>query len=213
MAGLLGGLDPAGSFPAIEHRQAEIHEDHVGLLADREFYATGTVARDHYGVALTLEAALKHVDVVLIVFDIQNLHARTPFTLACWPRSIESGSMRPNSRSSSFSSEALFRMTRSTLPLSRRWSSTLRSLAVRTSTGMSRHSACRRISIRNSKPSISGISRSSTMTSGDEVVRCWSARRPLLAPATSHCSCSSTRRTLSRMISSSSTNSTRRPAE
>src|SRR3989440_6918732 len=143
---------------------------------------------------------------ILIVTGVQTC----ALPISCWPRSIERGSIRPSSRSSSSRSEAFFRITCSTYPFSRFWSSTLRSLAVKTSTGMSRQSGRWRISTRNSNPSISGITRSSTITSGDDSASCSSAKRPLLAPATCPFSCSSTRRTPSRMLSSSSTSRTLR---
>ena len=81
--------------------------------------ASGAIARDYHGMPLALEAALQHKDIVLIIFYIQDFHARTSLTFACWPRSIDRGSIRPSSRSSSSSSEALFRITRSTYPFSR----------------------------------------------------------------------------------------------
>ena len=81
--------------------------------------ATGAIARDYHGMPLALEAALQDKDIVLIIFYIQDFHARTSLTFACWPRSIDRGSIRPSSRSSSPSSEAFFRITRSTYPFNR----------------------------------------------------------------------------------------------
>src|SRR3989440_9258407 len=207
---LLCSLDLARRLPSIEHGQAQIHQNHIGPLDCRKLHTAGAIARNYHGMAVALEALLQDEDVVLIVLYIQDFHARISLTFACWPRSIERGSIRPSSRSSSSRSEAFFRITCSTYPFSRFWSSTLRSLAVKTSTGMSRQSGRWRISTRNSNPSISGITRSSTITSGDDSASCSSAKRPLLAPATCPFSCSSTRRTPSRMLSSSSTSRTLR---
>src|SRR5437764_695410 len=111
---VLFSLELARRRPAIQHRQAEIHQNHIGPLARGELHASGAIARDHDRVPLALEAALQDIDVVLIVLYVQNLHASISLTFACLPRSIERGSIRPSSRSSSLSSEALLRITCST---------------------------------------------------------------------------------------------------
>src|SRR5436305_8315914 len=116
---VLRSLELARRRPAIQHRQAQIHQNPIRPLARGKLHATGPLARDHYRMPLALEAALQDIDVVLIILYVQNLHARISLTFACLPRSIERGSMRPSSRSSSLSSEALLRITCSTYPFSR----------------------------------------------------------------------------------------------
>src|SRR2546430_1359557 len=114
VAGLPCGLDLPRGLPAIEHRKAEIHQYDVGPLACGELHAARAVAGDHHAMPLTLQAALEDEDVVLVVFHVQDLHARISWLLACRPRSIERGSIRLSSNSSWPSSEAFFRITRST---------------------------------------------------------------------------------------------------
>ena len=99
----------------------------------------------------------------------------------------------------------------STRPFSRRRSSSVRSLAVSTSTGMSRQSECRRSASTNSNPSISGIIRSRMMTSGCASASCSRATLPFSACPTLQPSFSSASLTPRRAMSSSSTRSTRRP--
>src|SRR2546430_16147708 len=103
---------------AIHQLEARIHHNHAGRLGGRELDATGAIGRGHHRMPLALEAALQDKDVVLIILYIQDLHARISLTFACCPRSIDRGSIRPSSRSSSPSSEAFLRMTCATYPFS-----------------------------------------------------------------------------------------------
>ena len=66
------GLHPARRLPAVEHRQAHVHQDQVGLLGRRHGHALAAVDRDHHLEAVAREAARQHVPVHLVVFDQKN---------------------------------------------------------------------------------------------------------------------------------------------
>src|SRR5688572_991023 len=126
-----------------------------------------------------------------------------PVTGRAWSATRSRTSRRKRSR------EPFWTM-RSTPPLSRRWSSSVSSFAVITTTGTGEGSSPSRSASRNSKPSISGIMRSSRTSAGSCTANRSSATRPFSASSTSHPSASSARRISARADSSSSTTGTRR---
>src|SRR6185312_7124758 len=104
-----------------------------------------------------------------------------------------------------------FCTTRATPPLSRRRSSSVRSLAVITTTAGAASGGWDRSPSRNSKPSISGIMRSSSTSDGESAITRSRPARPLAASETVQPSRSSDRRSIARVGTSSSTISTPAP--
>ena len=77
-------------------------------LLGRSFDRLDAVGCDHELETEAPETPLENVDVVLVVFCVENLHAVPSMTFVARPRSIEPGSTRPISRSSSSRSAAAF---------------------------------------------------------------------------------------------------------
>src|SRR5262245_6089947 len=69
------GLDPPGRLLAVDVGQRDVHEDEIGLLGGRHGDALGAVGRDHDGETSAGEPVLQHVDVVVVVLDVENFHA------------------------------------------------------------------------------------------------------------------------------------------
>src|SRR5262245_52953207 len=174
-----GSLDPPGRLFAVDIGQREVHENEIGLLRSRHGDALGSVGSDHNPKAGARQPVLEHVDVVVVVLHVENLHATlVPSRLTHLP--ISRLSWR------SISSRSLFSMTRSTQPLRQARSSSVSSLAVITTTGMSCHSARPRSASRNSNPSIFGIIRSRMITSGRAEVSASIASSPFSASVIFH---------------------------
>ena len=76
MPGFGRGLDLTRCLPAVEHGQAQIHQDHVGPLAQRHCDALRAVGGDDDGVTRPGQTVLQHEDIVFVVFDVQNFHLR-----------------------------------------------------------------------------------------------------------------------------------------
>src|SRR5262249_48651228 len=74
LLGVGGGLDFTGCLPAVEHRQAQVHQDHVRPLARRHCDPLCTVGGDDDRVAGSGQTVLQHEDVIFIIFDVQNFH-------------------------------------------------------------------------------------------------------------------------------------------
>src|SRR6185312_14764195 len=110
--------------------------------------------------------------------------------------------------SSASASSARLSSTRSTPPLNRRRSSAVTVFAVMTTTGMPRPASSRRSTSRNSNPSISGISRSSSTSAGRSTAIRSSATRPFSASVTVQPALLSARCNSDRVCRSSSTTST-----
>src|SRR5262245_20358893 len=130
-AGLRRGLDPARSLPAVEHRQAQIHKNEIGPFGCRHGDALRAVGGDHDRVAGARQPAFQHVDVVVVILDVENLHAGL---------AVRGLTHLPSSavKRRSISSRSLFSIMRSTPPLSRLRSASVKSLAVMATTEMPR---------------------------------------------------------------------------
>src|SRR5216684_382881 len=179
-AGLRGGLDPAGRLPAVQARQAHVHQDERGRLRARHRHPLLAVDRDGDLVAAPGEPTGEHVPVHLVVLDEQDLGHQA--------RGLRRATLAETSSRTSASSWSRpwvpFWRIFCTWPLSRSRSSWDRSLAVTTTIGMARQASWRRNSATNSKPSISGIIRSSRITLGRTSARRSSATRPFSASTT-----------------------------
>ncbi len=63
------GLDPARRFPAVDDRQAHVHEDDIGRGRGGQIDALLAIDGDDDFVAPPREAAREHVAVHFVVFD------------------------------------------------------------------------------------------------------------------------------------------------
>src|SRR5262245_59193074 len=134
----LTALQPPRGFPAVDHRHFEVHQDEIRLLRCRHLAALlAVLRRQHFEVAEQLEPHLEHVDVVIIVFDVQYLGhdaASIPLLtggLLCTTRRMRS--TRSAARNVSLTNTVCtpeFNLSRSLASRSR---------AVITTTGISRH--------------------------------------------------------------------------
>src|SRR5262249_10025672 len=100
-------LEPARGFPAVDHREAQVHDDEIGLLGFRHLDPLCAVDRDQYGEAGARQPVPEHVDVVVVVLDVEDLHglflAANPVT--SWRRSRSASGPSPPAarhRSASF---------------------------------------------------------------------------------------------------------------
>src|SRR5262245_57752454 len=67
-------LEPPGGFPAVDHRHLQIHQDDVRLLGRRGLAALlAVLRRQNLEIAEQLEPHLEHVEVVVVVFDVEDL--------------------------------------------------------------------------------------------------------------------------------------------
>src|SRR5262249_37484850 len=179
-------LQPPRGFPAIDDRHLKVHQNEIRLLRFRHLAALFAVLRrQHFEVAEQLEPHFEHVDVVVIVFDIKNLgHDAASIPLMTWSllcRTRRMRSTRSAARNVSLTS------TVCTPEFIRSRSLASRSRAVIPTTGISCHAPSFCNAATTAKPSISGIIRSSKITSG---LPCWrrsSAPRPFAASRTLHC--------------------------
>src|SRR5262245_48118388 len=201
-------LQPPRGFPTVDNGHFEVHQDEIRLLRCSHLAALFAVLRrQHFVVAEQLEPHLEHVDVVIVVFDIENLGhdaasiLLTTGGLPCATRRMRS--TRSAARNVSLTN------TVCTPELSRSRSLASRSRAVMTTTGISRQAASFCNAATTAKPSISGIIRSSKITSGLSCRRRSSASRPFVASCTVHCGPPSHSSIRSRCRGSSSTSSTR----
>src|SRR5262249_54234228 len=73
IARLRVGLEPPRRFPPVDHRHFEVHEDDVGPLGARHGAALLAIFRCYdLEVLPQLEPHLEHVDVVVVVFDVEH---------------------------------------------------------------------------------------------------------------------------------------------
>src|SRR3984893_5625100 len=207
VAGLRIALKPPRGFPAVDNGHFEVHKDDIRALADRHCATLlAILRRQHLEIAEQLEPHLEHIDVVVVVFDVKHFGhdaasiLLTTAGLLCTSRRMRS--TRSAGRNLSLTS------TDCTPEFNRARSLASRSREVMTMTGMSRQPASFCKAATTAKPSISGIIRSSRITSGLSVCRRASACRPFSASCTIQCWPSSHPRTRSRWIASSSTSST-----
>src|SRR5215510_1287212 len=193
VAGLRTALEPPRRLPAIDIGHFEIHQDDVGTFAERHRAAPlAVLRRQHLEIAEQLESHLEHEDVVVVVFHVKYFgHDAASISL------LTGGLLCTNRRMRSTRSAG-----RNLSLTSTNWTPAFnrsRSLASRSSEVMTT----------TAKPSISGIIRSSRITSG---LLSWirlSASRPFSASRTVHCGPSSHPRIRSRWTTSSSTSRTR----
>src|SRR6516165_10878829 len=165
VAGLRIALEPSRSFPAVDDRHLEVHQDDIGALGSGHLAALlAILRREHLEIAEQLEPHLEHEDVVVVVFHVKHFGhdaASIPLiTSGFFCASRRMRSTRSAGRNLSLTS------TDCTPELSRARSLASRSSEVMTMTGMSRQpmSFCKAAT--TAKPSISGIIRSSRITSG-----------------------------------------------
>ena len=69
------GFDPPGCLFTVDAGQRKVHENEVGLLGGRHGNALRSVGRDDDGEPRPREPVFQHVDVVVVVLDVENLHA------------------------------------------------------------------------------------------------------------------------------------------
>src|SRR6516165_12491259 len=208
VAGLRIALEPPCGFPAVDDGHFEVHQNDIRTLADRQCTALLAIfGRHHLEIAKQLEPHLEHEDVVVVVFDVKHFgHDAVSIPLItsdflCTSRRMRS--TRSAGRNLSLTS------TDCTPEFNRARSLASRSSEVMTMTGMSRQPASFCKAATTAKPSISGIIRSSRITSGLPSLRRSSASRPFAASRTVHCGPSSHPRIRSRWTASSSTSRTR----
>src|SRR5262249_16169781 len=210
------GLDPTRCLPTVDHRQAHVHQDEVGPLRQRHIGALLPIHRDRDLVAVADESARKHVAVHLIVFDQQNSWHRVLIQLAMRSASW-TGRLARRARTAAATSiryDGSLAMIRSACPLRTPKSSAVSSFAVTTMTGISANAGPLRNSRRNSKPSISGINRSSKIKLGAGWLSIQSkALRPFTAAWATYPIPVSIRQSVSRVGRSSSTTRIETPPE
>src|SRR4029453_8236880 len=183
IAGCWTTPQPPRGFPAVDNGHFEVHQDEIRLLRCSHLATLFAVLRrQHFEVAEQFEPHLEHVDVVIVVFDIENFGhdaASIPLMtggLPCTTRRMRS--TRSAARNVSFTS------TVCTPEFNRSRSLASRSRAVMTTTGISRHAASFCNAATTAKPSISGIIKSSKITSGLSCRRRSSASRPFVPSCT-----------------------------
>src|SRR5262245_13018843 len=207
LAGLRIALEPSRSFPAVDDGHFEVHQDDIGALAERHCAALlAILRRQHLEIAEQLEPHLEHEDVVVVVFHVKHF-GHDPGSIPLITSGFFCASRRMRSTRSAGRNLSLT-STDCTPEFSRARSLASRSRAVMTMTGMSRQPASFCNAATTAKPSISGIIRSSRITSG--LLSCirLSASRPFSASCTLHCGPSSHPRIRSRCTASSSTSRT-----
>src|SRR5215471_7988624 len=190
-------LEPPRGLPAVHDGHFEVHQDDIGALANRHCAALlAILRRQHLEIAEQLEPHLEHEDVVVVVFHVKHFgHDAASISwltggLLCTNRRMRS--TRSAGRNLSLTS------TNWTPAFNRSRSLASRSSEVMTMTGMFRQPASFCKAATTAKPSISGIIKSSRITSG--LLSCirLSASRPFSASRTVHCGPSSHPRIRSR---------------
>src|SRR5262249_20308906 len=186
LAGLGIALEPSCRFPAVDHGHFEVHQDDIGALAERHCAALlAILRRQHLEIAEKLEPHLEHEDVVVVVFHVKHFgHDAASISLLTGGLLCTCRRMR-STRSAGWNLSLT--STDCTPEFSRSRSLASRSRAVMTMTGMSRQPASFCKAATTAKPSISGIIRSSRITSGLPSLRRSSASRPFAASRTVHC--------------------------
>src|SRR5262245_44934262 len=71
-AGYRGRLEPPSRFPTIKNRYAQIHDDECRHIPRGTNESLFTVGRHNHLMTLTAQARRKHINVVIIVLDIEN---------------------------------------------------------------------------------------------------------------------------------------------
>src|SRR6266700_1723866 len=185
VTGLRIALQSSRGFPAVDDGHFEVHQDDVRLLGSRHLAPfLAVLRRQNLEIAEQLESHLEHIDVVVVVFDVKHFGhdaASIPLMTSGFFCTSRMRSTRSAGRNLSLTS------TNCTPAFNRSRSLASRSRAVMTMTGMSRQSASFCKAATTAKPSISGIIRSSRITSGLLSLRSASASRPFAASCTTHC--------------------------
>ena len=68
------GLDPPGGLFTVNIRQGDVHENEVRLVRCSHRDALRSAGRNQDGEPSSGEPVLQHIDVVVIVLDVENLH-------------------------------------------------------------------------------------------------------------------------------------------
>src|SRR5262245_45683168 len=189
VAGLWIALKPSRGFPSVDNWHFEVHKDDIRAFANRHRAALlAVLGRQHLEIAKQLKPHLEHEDVVVVVFDVKYFgHDAASILLTAYFVCISRRMRSTRSAGRNFSLTS----TDCTPEFSRSRSLTSRSRAVMTMTGMSCQPASFCKAATTAKPSISGIIRSSRITSGLFSCIRLSASRPFSASRTVHCGPSS----------------------
>ncbi len=100
VAGLWMSLEPSHGFPAVNNRHFEVHQNYVRALGHGQLAALlAVVGREDLEIAKQLKPSLEHVEVVVVVLDVEQfghdevapLHVSNPGigsreTIARWER-------------------------------------------------------------------------------------------------------------------------------
>src|SRR6516162_9084668 len=190
-------LEPSCGFPAIDIGHFEVHQDDIGALGSGHCAALlAILRRQHLEIAEQLEPHLEHEDVVVVVFHVKHFgHDAASISVLTTGLLCTSRRMR-STRSAGWNLSLTSTDCTPEFNLARFLAS--RSSEVMTMTGMARQVASFCKAATTAKPSISGIIRSSRITSG--LLSCirLSASRPFSASRTVHCGPSSHPRIRSR---------------
>src|SRR5262245_8933974 len=197
VAGLRIAFKPPRGLPAINAGHFEVHQNDIRPLGRGHRAAPlAVLRRQHLEIAEQLEPHLEHEDVVVVVFHVKHFgHDAASISL------LTAGLLR-RTRLMRCTSSAVWNLSFTSThwppAFNRSWSLASRSGEVMAMTGMSRQLASFCKAATTAKPSISGIIRSSRITSG--LLSCirLSASRPFSASRTVHCGPSSHPRIRSR---------------
>src|SRR5262249_53153448 len=197
VAGLRIAFKPPRGLPAINAGHFEVHQNDIRPLGRGHRAAPlAVLRRQHLEIAEQPEPHLEHEDVVVVVFHVKHFgHDAASISLLTAGLLCTSRRMR-STRSAGWNLSLT--STNWTPAFNRSRSLASRSSEVMTMTGMSRQLASFCKAATTAKPSISGIIRSSKITSG--LLSCirLSASRPFSASRTVHCGPSSHPRIRSR---------------
>src|SRR5262249_42616008 len=152
-------------MPPPMSRHFEVHQDDVWPLGSGHLAALlAILGRNHLEIAEQLEPHLEHEDIVVVVFDVKQFgHDAASISLLTAGFLCTSRRMR-STKSAGWNCSLT--STHWTPAFNRSRSLASRSRAVMTMTGMSRQPASFCRAATTAKPSISGIIRSSRITSG-----------------------------------------------
>src|SRR5258708_33697267 len=153
VAGLRIALQSPRGFPAVDDGHFEVHQDDVGLLGSRHLAPfLATLRRQHLEIAEQLEPHLEHKDVVVVVFDVEHFgHDAASIPLRT-SRFFCTSRRMPSTRSAGW--HLSLTNTNCTPAFNRSRPFASRSIAVTTTTAISRPSAFFCKAATTPKPSI-----------------------------------------------------------